>query len=153
MTYGMLKSITTGLLTGDNVLPADATVLQGMVQYALNTVAMQAESFHLMTLTTTSPILRMASGDYLIRTPIAPDLDGDILDIDEELSFAVARYLASYFSREKGGIHVQAATRIILDYNAKTYAIIDKLEDDLDATIVAGTDYVVPDPLETDWYL
>ena len=53
MTYGTFKSLTTGLLIGDNVLPADAAVLQGLVNYALTTVAMGADSLHLMTLSET----------------------------------------------------------------------------------------------------
>lgn len=128
MTYGMFKSITTGLLTGDNVLPNDADVMKGMINYALTTVAMQAESLHLMTLSTTANVLRLAQGDYLIRTPELPDFDEDIVDIDEELTFAVARYVASYVSRDKGGIHVNAADRIIKDYNAKTYEIIEQMQ-------------------------
>lgn len=128
MTYKVFKSITTGLLTGDNVLPADVEVLQGLVQYALTTVATQADSLHLMTLSTTANVLRLSQGDYLIRIPEIPELDTDVMDIDEELNFAVARYLASYISRDKGGIHVNAADRIIKDYNAKTYEITDQME-------------------------
>ena len=128
MTYSLLKSITSGLLTGDNTLPTDADVMSGLVQYALTTVATQAESLHLMTLSTTVNVLRLAQGDYLIRTPVAPEDDVDEIDIDEELTFAVARYLASYLSQEKGGIHVQAATRIIKDFNAKTYEVIEQMQ-------------------------
>jgi hypothetical protein len=131
MTYAMFKNITTGLLIGDNVLPADAGVLQGLVSYALTTVAMQADSLHLMTLSTTTDILRLAQGDYLIRVPATPVEPTDLMDIDEELVFAVARYLASYISKDKGGIHVNAADRIIKDYNGKTYEIIDQMEKEI----------------------
>jgi len=155
MTYGVLKAITTGLLTGDNVLPTGEGVLEGLVEYALTTVAMQADSLHLMTLSTTAGVLRLAQGDYLIRRPVAPitvtaavdalAVDATVedttaakaadtlatinqlIDIDEELTFAVARYVASYVSREKGGIHIQAAERVILDYNAKTWEILDQM--------------------------
>ena len=123
MNYSALKSLVSGLLIGDHVLPDDPVVLQGLVQYALTTVAMKAESLHLMTLNTTEEILRLAKGDYLIRMPLVPTLDTDEIDIDNELVFAVARYIASYLSRDKGGIHVQAAERIILDFNAKTYEL------------------------------
>jgi len=128
MTYDTLKAITAGLLTGDNVLPKDDLVLQGLVQYALTTVATQADSLHLMTLSTTANVLRLAQGDYLIRMPATPTEGTDLIDIDEELTFAVARYLASYVSKEKGGIHVQAADRIIKDYNGKTYEITDQMQ-------------------------
>ena len=124
MTYGTLKSITTGLLIGDNVLPSDGAVLIGLLEYAMSTVAMQADSLHLMTLNADANILRRAQGDYLIRTPSMPLTDDEHIDIDDELAFAVARYLASYVSRDKGGIHVQAADRIIKDYNAKTWELL-----------------------------
>ena len=52
MTYGLFKAITTGLLTGDIVLPQNPDVLKGLMQYALTTVATQADSLHLMTLST-----------------------------------------------------------------------------------------------------
>ena len=128
MTYGLFKAITTGLLTGDIVLPQNPDVLKGLMQYALTTVATQADSLHLMTLSTAADVLRLASGDYLIRVPAVPLVDEDILDIDEELTFAVARYLASYLSKEKGDIHVNAADRIIKDYNAKTWEILDQMQ-------------------------
>jgi hypothetical protein len=127
LTYTVLKNITAGLLIGDNALPEE-DVLLSLLQYALTTTAMQADSLHLMTLSTNVKILRLAQGDYLIRAPELPvDLE-DPIDIDEELTFAVARYLASYLSREKGGIHVNAADRIIKDYNAKTYEILTQME-------------------------
>lgn len=123
MTYGTLKDITKGLLIGDNTLPNDDEVLIGLFSYALMTVATEADSLHLMTLNTSADILRLAQGDYLIRKPAIPAFNTDMVDIDDELVFAVARYVASYLSKEKGGIHVNAAKRIILDYNAKTYEI------------------------------
>jgi len=150
MTYSMLKNITTGLLTGDNVLPSDSDVLSGLLQYALTTVAMQADSLHLMTLSTTADVLRLAQGDYLIRTPATPILDTDLVDIDEELMFAVARYLASYISKEKGGIHVQAADRIIKDYNAKTWEILEQMQLEAAAADVEDVCYTAS---STEWTL
>ena len=150
MTYATLKLITTGLLNGDNVLTKDETALQGLVGYALTTVAMTAESLHLMTLSTTEDVLRLSQGDYLIRRPVAPTADTDILDIDEELTYAVARFLASYFSASKGGIHVQAANRIITDYNIKTYEIIEQMRLQAYADNVNLATYQLP---STGWTL
>ena len=130
MTYSMFKGLVSGLLTGDNVIPQDASVVLSLLQYALTTTAMKADSLHLMTLSTVVPVLRLSQGDYLIRQPELPELDTDPIDIDEELVFAVARYFASYISKEKGGIHVKAAERIVLDYNAKTYAITDQMREE-----------------------
>lgn len=127
MTYQVLQSVTAGLLTGDNKLPADEEVLSGLVSYALTTVATKADSLHLMTLDVTADVLRLAQGDYLIRRPAVPAIGSDALDIDDELGFAVARLVASMLSKDKGGIHVQAADRIILDYNAKVYEILHQM--------------------------
>ena len=124
----MLRNITAGLLTGDNVLPEDEEVLIGLVQYALTTTAMKADSLHLMTLSTSENILRLAPGDFLIRVPHTPEDAEDDVDIDEELIFAVARFIASYVSRDKGGVHVQAANRIIADYNARTWEMLDQMK-------------------------
>jgi hypothetical protein len=128
MTYSTLQSIITGLLTGDNVLPQVDTVLTGLVDYALTTVATKADSLHLMTLDSNADVLRLGPGDYLIRRPASPLTTIDTLDIDEELSFAVARMVASMLSREKGGIHMAAANRIILDYNAKVHEILEQMQ-------------------------
>ena len=150
MTYGLFKAITTGLLTGDTVLPQNSDVLKGLMQYALTTVATQADSLHLMTLSTTVDVLRLAQGDYLIRMPVPPVVDTDLLDIDDELAFAVARYLASYVSKEKGGIHVQAADRIIKDYNAKTYEITEQMQTEALAANVIDLSYSAP---SSEWNL
>lgn len=150
MTYEMLKNLTSGLLVGDNVLPKDAEVLKGLLQYALTTVATQADSLHLMTLSTTANVLRLAQGDYLIRMPELPEDNEDMIDIDEELMFAVARYIASYISKDKGGIHVNAADRIIKDYNAKTYEIIQAMGAETHEAGVADICYSAPD---SEWTL
>ena len=139
MTYDELKNITSGLLVGDVALPQDEDVLRGLVKYALTTVATQANSMRLMTLDETRPILRLARGDYYIRVPDTPEDDVDLVDIDDELVFAVARYIASYISKDKGGIHVNAADRIIKDYNAKVSEITDEYTyRDTDTGVVHG---------------
>ena len=130
MTFWTLKNITRGLLTGDNVLPNDDNVVKGLVSYALITVATKADSMHLMTLDSSLNILRAGRGDYFIRVPATPVLDDEELDIDRELTFAVARYLASYISKEKGGIHVNAADRIILDFNSGISALMESVSFD-----------------------
>jgi len=150
MTYKILKSIAMGLLSGDNALPGGEDVLKGLVEYALMTVAMKAESLHLMTLSTTANVLRLSQGDYLIRVPEVPVNDDDVIDIDEELTFAVARYLASYISAQKGGIHVSAANRIITDYNAKTYEIIQQMALEAKEVDVDELCYSAP---STEWNL
>lgn len=150
MTYGDFKGVVTGLLLGDTQLPQDAVTLKGLLSYALTTTATKAASFHLMTLDPEATILRLGPGDYLIRAPILPVADADIMDIDEELNFAVARFLASYISREKGGIHVQAADAIIRDYNSKAYGMLDQLELEITAPEVTEESMCT---LTSEWYL
>ena len=133
MTYKMLQVLTAGLLIGDNKLPTDEEVLLGLVSYALTTTAALADSRILMTLDSAADVMRLGVGDYFIRRPSLPALLSDVIDIDEELCPAVARYIASYVSKDKGGIHVQAATRIILDYNALSYDIFAQLEAEAEA--------------------
>ena len=150
MTYESLKYLVEGLLTGDNTIPSNDAVVLSLLQHALTTTAMKADSLHLMTLSTTSNVLRLAQGDYLIRMPILPEDNEDEIDIDEELIFAVARYMASYISSKKGGIHVQAADRIILDYNSKTWAILEQMALEAAEAGVADLCYSTPD---TEWTL
>ena len=131
MTYQILQNVTAGLLTGDNRLPNEEEIVLALLSYAITTVATKADSLHLMTLSTDVDVLRLAQGDYLIRRPNLPELLTDELDIDDELGFAVARLIASMVSKDKGGIHVQAADRIILDYNAKVYEIIHQMQTEI----------------------
>jgi len=153
----MLQNITTGLLTGDNVLPKNEDVLQGLVAYALTDVATRADSLHLMTLSTTADVLRLAQGDYLIRRPNTPEDGVDELDIDSELGFAVARIVASMLSKEKGGIHANEATRIILNYNAKVYEITEQMANEATNEGLpsdGSTNYVYPEGTpSTEWSL
>lgn len=127
MTYWALKKVISGLLVGDNILPDDEEVVRGLVDYALNTVATTANSLHLLTLDPTGNILRISHGDYYIRVPDVPSFDDDKLDIDKELAFAVARYVASYISKDKGGVHAGIANRIILDFNANVAALLENI--------------------------
>lgn len=127
MTYSRMLSITKGLLTGDNTLPNDRDVLDGLLSYAFYKVSTTAQSLHLMTLSRSNSILRLSEGDYLMRNPSMPEDLDDILDIDDELCFPVARYIASFISKDKGGVHAAEANRLIIDYNGKVYEIMESM--------------------------
>jgi len=152
MTYDRLQSLTTGFLIGDNKLPSDPDVLLALLEAAFVEVSTLADSLHLMTVSTNVNALRMGpttlvestevtstgtetsflefKNEYLIRFPELPVVGTDEIDIDQELCVPVARLLASYISKEKGGIHKSIALRMILDYNAKVYDILsDKFND------------------------
>jgi hypothetical protein len=128
MTFFMFKNIVSGLLIGDNTLPKDDNVIKGLTNYALTTVAERADSMHLMTLDPLENLVRKAHGDYYVRVPKVPKYEDDDIDIDSELVFAVARLVASYLSKNKGGIHAKEANRIILDFNSKVAALLENIE-------------------------
>ena len=128
MTYGGLKSLVTGLLIGDNVIPKDDAVMKSLLSYAFDMIANKAEALRLMTMNSTEEIVRLGPGEYLVRKPNIPALDTDELDIDHELGFAAARYIASMISKEKVAMHQQYGDDEILKYNGKVYQILEKVK-------------------------
>lgn len=127
MTYGSLKNLVTGLLIGDNVIPRDDAVMKSLLAYAYSMISDKAEALHLLTLNKKDNINRFATGEFLMRNPEMPTEDANELDIDEELCFAVARYIASMLSKDKTAMHQQYGDDIILKYNGKVYQILENL--------------------------
>jgi len=127
MTYGSLKNLVTGLLIGDNVIPRDDAVMKSLLAYAYSMISDKAEALHLLTLNKKDNINRFATGEFLMRNPEMPTEDASELDIDEELCFAVARYIASMLSKDKTAMHQQYGDDIILKYNGKVYQILENL--------------------------
>lgn len=134
MTYGRLKATTTGLLTGDNVLSNDPEVLLGLLEMAFNDTVTHADALHLMTLNKDNDVARLANGPFLMRYPALPTRDEDDMDIDNELCFPIARFLASYISSEKARVHFSEAKRLIRDYNGKVYEILESVKEQEDGT-------------------
>ena len=128
MTYGGLKSLVAGLLIGDNNIPKDDVIFKSLLSYAFDMIANKAEALRLLTMTSTEDIVRLGPGEYLVRTPIMPNNDSDELDIDHELGFVAARYIAAMLSKEKIKIHQQYGDDGILRYNGKVYQILEKVE-------------------------
>lgn len=128
MTYGQLKSLTSGLLIGDNNLPKDDAIVKSLLSYAFNMISNKAEALRLMTMSSTEDIIRLGPGEYLVRTPKMPESDAEELDIDHELGFVAARYIASIISKEKIAIHQQYGDDEILKYNGKVYQILEKVK-------------------------
>ena len=123
MTYKFLKDLTRGLLIGDNQLTINNDELIAMVAYAYEKIANEADAMKLLTsLDESDKIIRQGPGNTYIRRPELPTDDTDELDIDDDLVFPAARYLASFVSRERGGIHVNEAQHLIRQYNAKIRA-------------------------------
>lgn len=115
------------MLIGDNVIPKDDAVFKSLLSYAYSMIADKAEALHLLTLNKKDNINRFATGEFLMRNPEMPTEDASELDIDEELCFAVARYIASMLSKSKTALHQQYGDDIILKYNGKVYQILENL--------------------------
>lgn len=137
MTYGSLKFLVKGLLIGDNVLPADDNIVKALLSYSFNMISNKAESMHLLTLDANDDISRLSYGDYMSRKPTLPISDGDELDIDDELGFVAARYVASLVSKDKAQMHEAKADGMILDYNAKVYQVMESLSINPEGVIIA----------------
>lgn len=130
MTFKRLKSTVTGLLTGDNTLPDDPDVELALLGMAFSELSNHANSMRLITMNRDSDISRIAAqGDYYYRYPEMPELDDDELDIDEELSYPVARFMASYVSEKRGPIHMGEGKRLVREYNSKVAEMIGAIEE------------------------
>lgn len=127
MTFGLLKKLTEGLLIGDNKLPKDDETIKALLSLAFNMTASKAESLHLLTLDQKDDILRTGTGDYLMRSPELPKDDMSELDIDDDLGYVAARYIASFISKEKSRVHELAAENLINNYNEKVDALMSRV--------------------------
>lgn len=129
MTLGFLKNLTKGLLIGDNILPNDNNIVIPLLAYSYNMVSNNADALHLLTLDRNDDLLRTGSGEYFIRVPDLPKSDDDELDIDDELVFAVAEYLASKICKEDSDKtrHENDAEKIIRRYNEKVEAVLSRV--------------------------
>ena len=140
MNYRQLKSLTTGLLTGDMKLPQEDDVLLALLEKALFKVASRAQVLRLMTDEKSSGILRTADGNYYIRFPNLPEKDSDDIDVDHELAFAVASYIASFVCRlDMKPYHIREAEETIDFYNNKYSSIIKQIYEQINGnTAVVG---------------
>jgi len=129
MTYKRFKSLVSALLIQDVTLTEDNDELLGLLEYAYNKVAMEADSVHLTVLTPFGwRIARQITENQFIRFPNLPETDEDELDIDESLVPAIARYVCSFVSTLKTQYHEELAKDIIRKYNQEIESYIEKLE-------------------------
>ncbi len=129
MTYGSLKNLVRALLIGDNTLTKNEAEILVLVEYAFDKTANETDALKLFTEdVAANRILRSGPGRQYIRKPALPIDDADEMDIDNELCFVVARYMCSFVSREKGGIHVNEAMNLIRAYNNKVATYFENLE-------------------------
>ena len=137
MTYKTFKNVLRGMLTGDNVIPTDEDVMLALLEYGFTTVATKADSLRLMSAGTATEVLRLSQDGQLIRFPRLPAMDEDELDIDKELCYPTAHYIAANLSKEKAAMHISAADREISDYNAKVWEMMDTIQRGMEASVDA----------------
>jgi len=134
MTYGDVKKLASALLTGDFVFPEDEGEQLMLLSYAYQVVATEADALKLFTVNKDAAILREGPGSMFVRMPDLPRTNTDVLDIDSELGYAVARYMASFISERKANIHKAEASKVVIAYNAKVDAYLTTLaEEEFDA--------------------
>ena len=129
MTYGNLKNLTSALLIGDSVLTKNENEQLVLLEYAFDRISNEADAMKLFTTDVASNrILRQGPGKQFIRKPELPKINTDVLDIDNELCFVAARFIASFVSREKMVFHDNEAQKLIRMYNAKVTTYFENLE-------------------------
>jgi hypothetical protein len=129
MTYKDLKHLVNVLLTGDVVLTKNDDEIIALLRYAFERVANEADALKLFT--TENPnerIVRNGPGKLFVRMPKIPEFEEDEIDVDEELCFAVARFMCSFISTAKIEVHLSEASKVINSYNQKVQTFFETLE-------------------------
>lgn len=130
MKYKELKVLSSALLYGDNKLPSGEPELKALLMLAFNDIASRAQSLRLMTKSMNKEVLRGSVGDYLTRYPELPENDESELDMDKDLCFAAARFIASYVSKNKPAVHVEEGEKMIRLFNGKVNSMIESIQVD-----------------------
>ena len=147
MTWGRLKLLTKGLLSGDYYLPEDEEERVALLQMAMEEVCNHSSPVTLYYKDTNIPILKdrevirefqlerdinddtgMAEvvNGFIMR-PLLPATSNDVLDMDEGLTYALARLMASYLSNlELKAYHREEAYRIIEMYQVNVVSLYDR---------------------------
>ena len=130
MKYKELKVLVSALLVGDNRITSNEAELKSLLMLAFNDIASRAQSLRLMTKSMNKEVLRGSVGDYLTRYPELPENDESVLDMDKDLCFAAARFIASYVSKNKPAVHVEEGEKMIRLFNGKVNSMIESIQVD-----------------------
>ena len=130
MKYKELKVLVSALLVGDNRITSNEAELKSLLMLAFNDIASRAQSLRLMTKSMNKEVLRGSVGDYLTRYPELPENDESELDMDKDLCFAAARFMASYVSKNKPAVHVEEGEKMIRLFNGKVNSMIESIQVD-----------------------
>jgi hypothetical protein len=128
MTYGELKALVNALLIGDSVFTKKPEEQLVLLKYAYQRIANEADAMKLFTVNKDEEkIIRNGPGRLFVRMPELPEKDIDELDIDEELCYAAARFIASFVSQARPELHENEARKIINLYNQKVQTFLETL--------------------------
>ena len=130
MKYKELKVLVSALLVGDNKITSNEAELKSLLMLAFNDIASRAQSLRLMTKSMNKEVLRGSVGDYLTRYPELPENDESELDMDKDLCFAAARFIASYVSKNKPAVHVEEGEKMIRLFNGKVNSMFESIQVD-----------------------
>jgi len=123
MTYGQIKALTQVLLSGDMSYPSDEVESAMILKYALEEVALTADtavlSFPLeeLGMYPERSIIRVTEQDRVVFRAKLPVDDESKIEMDNGLMFAVARFMASFVSVENKQYHFNVAHKIVTRYN------------------------------------
>lgn len=126
MTYNKLLALTNALLVGDIALTEDELEREVLLEYGLEILSDEVNALKLLTASLSDRIVRQGPGDTFVRKPRLPTTLDDEIDIDDTLCFPLARLMASFAcSKDREQQHLQAANKLILNYNSKVDRFLD----------------------------
>jgi hypothetical protein len=118
-------------MSGDKNVPNDDN-LKPIILQCLKQVAIKCEPLVLLSSNVEDDILTVVEDELVIRVPIAPSNDNDIIDIDETLVYAVSYLVASKISKNQTITkYINEADMIINDYQWNRYRDIQSGKLDL----------------------
>ena len=133
MTFVESKTLLTPLLFGDIKVPDNNTLIV-LYKVAFDYIVNECIPLKLVTKTNDFSTVRTVDiGDGVIRyirRPRLPKVDGDTLDIDDELCNPLTYLVASYLSKAKPGDLYAQALEMISQYNFKVYNTRELLKDE-----------------------
>lgn len=135
MTWGRLQLLVKGLLSGDYFLPEDEEINVALLQMAMEEVCNISSPLKLYINVTdaeasTREFIRQFELEvgvdpetnlpqrvrgYIMR-PLLPSTSNDVLDIDEGLTYAVARLMVSYIANSENKTYHRDEAYSIMDF-------------------------------------
>lgn len=134
MKYNMFVSLVKGLLIGDNIFPNDPNIQVSLLGYAYDKLTNESDALRLFKGDSNGDIMRDGPGNFYVRKPVLPEIISGVvdplyeIDLDDELSYPLARYFASFVTKDKMAYHIGEAENLIRKYNSKVESHINKVK-------------------------